>query len=306
VSVLRNRFGFTLVELLVVIAIIGVLIGLVLPAVQKVREAAARIACANNLKQLGLAAHNYHEFNGRLPPQFGWAGPDTSGTCGTVFYHLLPYLEQQALFDRGRVTGTTTQSYPTVWVRLVGTIDMRASGVESVLVKGFVCPSDPSVATTLSSWGWAGGSYAGNFQLLGRPPASAGPWQAYGVTPSAVSTWQGAATLTASVPDGTSNTVLFAEKLGQCNPPYGGNMWARWDLLDTWHPAFGVWSTGSPQYRPIWNDGSCDAARPSTSHAAMNVCMADGSGRSVGPGVGSATWWAIVTPAAGDQPGSDW
>src|SRR5712692_11209492 len=130
-----KRKGFTLIELLVVIAIIAVLVGLLLPAVQKVREAAARVQCANNLHQIGLACHGFHDANNKLPPALGWfPGPQppptgTRGAFGTTAFHLLPYLEQQPLYQ----DSFDGSNY-----------DVRTRDVHSQRINVFVCPSDPS------------------------------------------------------------------------------------------------------------------------------------------------------------------
>jgi prepilin-type N-terminal cleavage/methylation domain-containing protein len=102
----RSRRGFTLIELLVVIAIIGILIGLLLPAVQKVREAANRVRCGNNMKQIGIAMHNYHSSMNCFPPGTvdGPFGPDTRQLDrSTWLIFLLPYMEQDAIYQQTQI-----------------------------------------------------------------------------------------------------------------------------------------------------------------------------------------------------------
>src|SRR5688500_3296440 len=164
----RSHRGFTLIELLVVIAIIAILIGLLLPAVQKVREAAARLKCKNNLKQLALACHNAHSAGDKFPPQFGYSSPGSrTGDFGTLFFHLLPYVEQGGLHDRARIAPphTTPPGLPPSWpidpphppyYRQAGSRASRhAVGGETVSI--CVCPSDPSQKLN-DPWGWGRGS----------------------------------------------------------------------------------------------------------------------------------------------------
>jgi prepilin-type N-terminal cleavage/methylation domain-containing protein/prepilin-type processing-associated H-X9-DG protein len=159
---LRCR-GFTLIELLVVIAIIAILIGLLLPAVQKVREAAARMSCSNNLKQLGLACHNYHDSHSKLPPGRKSLG-NTQGAAIATFpsdrvvlnhhglIYLLPYIEQGNLYSRfninaasGNFMASAVFGYPITPGTALSTPDAIASGnaaLSAFEIKTLLCPSD--------------------------------------------------------------------------------------------------------------------------------------------------------------------
>ena len=189
-----SRGGFTLIELLVVIAIIGVLIGLLLPAVQKVREAAARVQCTNNLKQLALACHNYHDANHVFPLAYD------PNAYATEIIPLLPFLEQQALYQQFQIVGGWADS----------TIP---GGPASTPLAVLACPSDalPSPPTAHFNTGtdlYVGlGSYLGNF---GAIPAGAG--QIIGVDGIFNQYAEAPPVSILAITDGTTNTILFGER----------------------------------------------------------------------------------------------
>src|SRR5262245_14174517 len=131
-NIRRERPGFTLIELLVVIAIIGVLIALLLPAVQQAREAARRIQCTNNLKQIALASHNYHDANGVFPPV-------RKGCCwGTWNIFLLPYIEQTAAFNAWNTAGNNVVG-PDGTHRYFGVVNQTVANMN---ISAYLCPSD--------------------------------------------------------------------------------------------------------------------------------------------------------------------
>src|SRR5438477_7775490 len=146
-SMSSSRKGFTLIELLVVIAIIAILIGLLVPAVQKVREAAARTQCVNNLKQWGLAAHNCHDTYRKFPPALGtFPGttasglPAPGGSFGIGTFHFLPFIEQDNLYKKA--LGTVGAPYGAA---IGGPVYFPGdNNVYAAVIPSFVCPSDPS------------------------------------------------------------------------------------------------------------------------------------------------------------------
>ncbi len=145
----RRRIGFTLVELLVVIAIIGILVALLLPAVQAAREAARRMSCSNNLKQLGLALHNYHDTYKRFPINgLFWGNPGADDPQGTYLARLMPFVEQGPAYDKfqGAFTTMTPSSY---WSAPENILTSGAAGsggnpqlLRVQVIPGFICPSD--------------------------------------------------------------------------------------------------------------------------------------------------------------------
>src|SRR5689334_13940481 len=204
----RNR-AFTLIELLVVIAIIAILIGLLLPAVQKVREAAARTQSQNNLKQLGLALHNFMGANTKSPPMFGVVNGG-SGPGGSIFYHLLPYLEQDALY---RLGPDAARSYPLKVLQHPADRTMTADGVFDLPTAAPSWASSSGTANPYPAWAnqantkWGLSSYSANWQVF----------QDQGAT-------------FAKITDGLSNTIVFNEKYAVANRPvgnpmHGANLW---------------------------------------------------------------------------------
>jgi len=323
-----KRPGFTLIELLVVIAIIAILIGLLLPAVQKVRDAAARSQCQNNLKQIGLALHNCHTTYGKMPPATG-AFPTVNTTntpiagngWGPITFHLLPYIEQGNLYNNSLSTaaGATLGQYDT-------RSNANALGnypATQAVPKVYLCPSDPTLKDNpngigIGYPGWGASCYAANWQAFGNPKIqNSGNLQG----------WQSYPTLPSSFTDGTSTTIAFAEKYAygtitrSTSYKYAGALWANNDSPgDIFSPGFAVtfdWGSGTnnyAQYSPApamfqvkptpWNTAS-NVNLASTGHDAMNVVMFDGSVRSLSRQVDpNLVWWPLLTPDAGDVPGN--
>jgi prepilin-type N-terminal cleavage/methylation domain-containing protein/prepilin-type processing-associated H-X9-DG protein len=216
----QTRKGFTLIELLVVIAIIAVLVGLLLPAVQKVREAAARTQCTNNLKQLGLAFHNFHDVNGALPVE---------GTTQQVsFYtYLLPYIEQGPLYNQVWPAFQLALNTDTGWQQSGGTnadgLYFAAASQPACLaaVKTFICPTRRTGSTGPAT-DYAGAYHGGinnaslNAGMINNSPAcpeaGAGSLNAVLDTYTAGKVAKGITLTAITNGAGTSNVILLAHK----------------------------------------------------------------------------------------------
>ena len=325
-----RRGAFTLVELLVVIAIIAVLLGLLLPAVQQVREAAARSQCQNNMRQLGTAVHNFVSANDTLPTYFGvyppdgyvysWYPPDNRlKMYGGWFAHLLPYVEQNNVYNLVmtdiRASGWNEPYYDNPPTNSPGGVVVQEYNGHTFIFQ----QNNQSGGSGYHVHGiWIDGAHQATYKIL---QCSSDPTQTNGL----VYGWWGSTNYLANYnawssdpsygvwsrpvrlaqfTDGTSNTVLFGEGYANCDTI------GRIALYSWFYHNFGLdWyqqaNTLMFQDHPL--SGVCDNWRAQSGHiSGMNVGLADGSVRIVNPSISQQTWTNALLRDDGTVLGSDW
>ena len=279
----RAPRGFTLIELLVVIAIIAILIGLLLPAVQKVREAAARMTCSNNLSQLGKAIHNYTSGNQDKLPPLGAYYPSGQPMYYDSFYGpLLPFMEQDNAYARAR-----------------GQYAVFYNGNQTTVVKPLLCPSDSSHSNGMLTSGYpsnfAGTSYAPNYYMFGS---------SYSCCSSSPSGYIAKYNV-GNIPDGTSNTIAMTEKFAQTSGYYNNSPWVPAMYYGTFY-ASQVFASGVSVPQVGIRPSSANPYYASSGHTACQTLLMDGSVRGVSASVNSTTYYYAAMPDDGQVLPGNW